>query len=165
MERKEFIEFDHMYPLVHSLIRDISNSKWRPEIVVGITRGGLLPALMISHYFEIPMCSLQINLRDHKELTCSDDVLACKAFGKDQTQQNMLIVDDINDTGATIQWIKNDWGRYDVDGGVWHQTTRFATLVHNLSSSQDVDYYCIEINKAEDDVWMVFPWEDWWDHA
>jgi len=26
-----------------------------------------------------------------------------------------------------------------------------------------VEYCCVEINKLDDpDLWIVFPWEDWW---
>ena len=45
--------------LVHKLCRDISNSDWRPDYVVGLTRGGLTAAAMISHYFNVPMESLK----------------------------------------------------------------------------------------------------------
>jgi hypothetical protein len=38
---------------------------------------------------------------------------------------------------------------------------RFAVLIDNLSSnfSRKVDYSAKEINKAEKDVWIVYPWE------
>jgi hypothetical protein len=25
-----------------------------------------------------------------------------------------------------------------------------------------MDYVGMEVNKAENDVWVDFPWEDWW---
>jgi hypothetical protein len=39
-----------------------------------------------------------------------------------------------------------------------------AVLVDNLSSNcvREVDYCGLEINKAEDDVWVEFPYEEWW---
>jgi hypothetical protein len=39
---------------------------------------------------------------------------------------------------------------------------KFATLIDNLASDAKVDYSATEVNKAEHDVWMVFPWEEWW---
>jgi hypothetical protein len=38
---------------------------------------------------------------------------------------------------------------------------RFAVLIDNLSSnfSGKVNYSAKEINKAEDNNWIVFPWE------
>ena len=41
------------------------------------------------------------------------------------------------------------------------QNVRFATLTENLASDfSDVRYTCHEINKAEEDVWLVYPWEN-----
>jgi hypoxanthine phosphoribosyltransferase len=83
--------------------------------------------------------------------------------------KNILIVDDINDTGATLNWIKKDWpsgclpdcSSWDT---VWNNNVRFAVLVDNQNSEFDnIDYSGTEINKAEDDVWVVFPWENWWE--
>jgi hypothetical protein len=43
---------------------------------------------------------------------------------------------------------------------VWGKNVRFAALTNNLSSKfDDVTYYGEEVNKAEKDVWLVYPWE------
>jgi hypothetical protein len=44
---------------------------------------------------------------------------------------------------------------------VWGNNVKIAVLVDNLSSnfSRRVDYSAKEINKAEKDVWIVYPWE------
>ena len=43
---------------------------------------------------------------------------------------------------------------------MWNKNVRFATLTENLASSFDgVDYSAHEVNKAEEDVWLVYPWE------
>jgi hypothetical protein len=41
---------------------------------------------------------------------------------------------------------------------------RVACLYDNESSKSklDVAYSAVSINKADKDVWIVFPWEDWW---
>jgi hypothetical protein len=44
---------------------------------------------------------------------------------------------------------------------IWGDNVRFAVLTENLSSEFDgVSYYCDEVNKAEEDVWLVYPWEN-----
>jgi len=37
-------------------------------------------------------------------------------------------------------------------------------LYDNESSQSELDiaYSSVTINKAEEDQWIVFPWEDWW---
>ena len=46
-------------------------------------------------------------------------------------------------------------------GYVFGNNVRFATLTENLASDfGKVNYYCHEVNKAEEDVWLVYPWEN-----
>jgi uncharacterized protein len=169
--------------LVAKICRDITISNWRPDYVVGLTRGGLTPAVMISHYFNVPCETLKVSLRDggspESNLWMAED-----AFGyvpaEDQNivqcrwdpsyRKNILIVDDINDSGATINWIMNDWpsgcmpSQDDVWNKVWNNNVKFAMIVNNQSSkcNTGIDYVGMEINKQENNIWVDFPWEDWW---
>jgi hypoxanthine phosphoribosyltransferase len=83
--------------------------------------------------------------------------------------KRILIVDDINDTGATLNWICEDWpsGCFPDDARwteVWGNNVRVACLYDNESSKSklDIAYSAVTINKADKDVWIVFPWEAWW---
>lgn len=162
--KKHIIDDTEFKSLVAEICRQISKDNWRPDYIVGISRGGLLPAVMISHYFNIPMKPLQVSLRDNIE-TVSDLGMAEDAFdGK-----NILIVDDINDQGTTLNWIMKDWpeGCFPYDERwehVWGGNVRFAVVVDNLSSqcSIGMNYWGMEVNKAEEDVWIEFPYEEWW---
>lgn len=154
--------------LVAKLCRDVVKSGWRPDYVVGLTRGGLLPAIMMSHYFGVPCETLKVSLRDGAECE-SNCWMAEDAFGHHAEPKNILIVDDINDSGATLNWIMQDWRSSCFPEGTqwsktWNQNVRFAVVVDNLSSKCNVkmDYVGLEINKAERDVWIEFPYEDWW---
>jgi hypoxanthine phosphoribosyltransferase len=83
-------------------------------------------------------------------------------------RKNILIVDDINDTGATLQWIKDDWAsgclpnEIETWNNIWNDTVRFAALIDNDASPFEVNYIGESINKAENPQWVVFPWEEWW---
>jgi xanthine phosphoribosyltransferase len=165
---KLIINQQELNGLVNKICRDIVISDWRPDYVVGISRGGLIPAIMISHYLNIPMRPLQVSLRDGGDCV-SDLGMAEDAFGHLENLKNILLVDDINDTGATFNWIMKDWpsGCFPDDPTweeVWNDNVRFAVVVDNLSSKCEapMDYVGKEINKAENDVWVDFPWEDWW---
>ena len=149
---------------INEICRSITNSNWRPDYIVGITRGGLLPALMISQYFNIKMNSLDISLRDGGDCV-SNLGMAEDAFNG----KNILIVDDINDTGATLNWLMEDWpsGCFPDDekwSSVWNYNVRFAVVVDNVASKckAQMDYFSFEVNKADDDVWIEFPYEEWW---
>jgi uncharacterized protein len=192
---KLVISNDQLKGIVAKLCREITNSNWKPDYIVGLTRGGLVPAVMISHYFNIPMHTLSVSLRDsdsgpESNLWMAEDALgpqtperyidnendiggilsaAADLLEIGSTYKNILIVDDINDSGATINWIMNDWRSNCFPGDdswdeVWNQNVKFAVVVDNLASDSAVkmDFVGMEVNKAENDVWVDFPWEDWW---
>ena len=151
------------------ILRQICSDSWRPDYVVGLTRGGLVPANPISQYLGCRMETLKVSLRDHTE--CESNLwMAEDAFGHEMEQpKNILIVDDINDTGATLNYIREDWpsGCFPDNPRwteVWGSNVRVAVLVDNESSKSGipVSYSAVDINKAEQDSWIVFPWEEWW---
>jgi len=162
---KLYLTYSHIEGYCHSIARDLVIDKWKPDYIVGLTRGGLLPATLLSQYLAVPMASLDVSLRDNTEVAntsaawMADDALAGK---------NILVVDDINDSGATLKWIVDDWktcNRPDSPewDNVFGNNVRVATIVNNeVSEYKDVTYVGLEINKMEKDVWVVFPWEDWW---
>jgi len=162
---KRQIGFGEFQCHIGKICRDITLSEWRPELVVGIGRGGLLPAVMISHYFGVKMNSLDISLRD------GGDTVSNLGLAQDAHEgRRILVVDDINDTGATFNWLMDDWRGACLpdekrwDNLVWNYNIRFAVVFDNLASECRVkmDYCGEEINKAEKDVWVNFPYEEWW---
>jgi xanthine phosphoribosyltransferase len=151
------------------ILRQIHADAWRPDYVVGLTRGGLVPANLISQYLGCRMETLKVSLRDDTE--CESNLwMAEDAFGHEMEQpKNILIVDDINDTGATLNYIRQDWpsGCFPDNPRwteVWGSNVRVAVLVDNESSKSEIpiSYSAVDINKAEQDSWIVFPWESWW---
>ena len=158
------------------ILRQIQTSDWRPDYVVGLTRGGLVPANLISQYLECRMETLKVSLRDGDqcETNCwmAEDAFGYDSNGDTPSEDNrkrILIVDDINDSGATLNWIRQDWmsscfATSPVWESIWGHNVRVACLYDNESSHSelDVQYSAVTINKAAEDAWIVFPWEDWW---
>lgn len=176
----------HLRNCVHAIIRQLNADGFKPDYIVGVTRGGLIPAVMISHYLKVPMHTLKVSLLEGSDDDCESNLwMSEDAFGyvpKDEQEiikcrwdstkkKKILIVDDINDTGATFNWIKKDWQSSCLPNEdlawkhVWKNNVRFATLVDNESSNfHDVKYSGMSINKTEDpDIWVNFPWESWWE--
>ena len=162
--KQTYISYDEYKGHVSELCRQVYLSHWRPDYVVGITRGGLLPATMISHYFGIPCHTLHVSLRDSTSGPESNLWMAEDAFNG----KNILVVDDMNDSGATLNWIQQDWQSGCLpDDPKWQQTwghnVRVAVIVNDAHSAfTDIDYSSLDINKLEDPQWIVFPYEEWW---
>ena len=163
------------------IVMQMYRDNWRPDYVVGITRGGNIPATIISHMAGVRCEALKVKLRDVEageecETNCwmSEDAFGYVDSEERETlksrwdiskRKNILIVDDINDTGSTFEWIKQNWQTSCMPNEqtwktVWGNNVRFACLTENLSSDFDlVSYHSEEVNKAEEDVWLVYPWE------
>jgi xanthine phosphoribosyltransferase len=163
--KKVYYTWQDVQRQTQEILRQLQHDAWRPDYVVGLTRGGLVPANLISQYLEVRMETLKVSLRDDTSGPESNLWMSEDAFeGK-----NILIVDDINDSGATLNYIKQDWQsscfpndeRWDQ---VWGNNVRVAVLVDNEASKSklNVSYSAVDLNKAEEDCWIVFPWEDWW---
>jgi len=170
--------------MILEIIRQITLDGFKPDYIVGITRGGLTPALMISHFLQVPMHTLYVSLRDGQadgEVNCwmAEDAYGYmspkeytdgKSSSSDSSRRkNILIVDDINDTGKTFEWIVNDWqsgcfpkNKKDWDS-IWASNVKFASLISNEASNfKNVSYSAETINKIETPCWIEFPWESWW---
>lgn len=161
--KKIFLSWHDIERQTAELCRQITLSDWRPEYVVGLSDGGLTPATLISQYFEIPMESLKVNLHDNNcvsDLGIAEDAYAGK---------NILIVNNINDTGSTLNWVKEDWESFHPNKTepwktIWNQTVRIAVLHDNTvsESALSVDYSAVDINKLDEEVSIVYPWQAWW---
>ena len=178
---KKYYSWDDIEKAANKIIAQMCKDKWYPDYIVGITRGGLPLALLLSHKLNIRMETLKVKLRDcFKGEDCESNCwMSEDAFGYNNESEtgitgsrwdislrnNILIVDDINDTGATFNWIKKDWQGSclpdeDSWNTVWGNNVRFAVMTENLGSEfTDVNYYYDEVNKSEDDVWLVYPYE------
>ena len=158
---KRYISQKEIETGVLDIVSQMYSDNWRPDYIVGVTRGGLIPAVMMSHYTGIRMETIDVRLRDtfnspEHALWMAEDAGAGK---------RILILDDINDTGETFKWIVKDWEESNPPADwvdIWGNNVRFATIIDNAPSKFDVDYTSIEINKAEDPAWIVFPFEEWW---
>jgi len=186
MIKKHYYSWQDVERACLNIALQMYNDNWKPDYIVGITRGGNIPATILSNMLGVRGDALKVSLRDNGDDSgCESNCwMSEDAFGyvplEDQEiyksrwdiarRKKILIVDDINDTGATFNWIKEDWqasclpnaseGWASVWGGN-NPTVRFAVITENLSSTFDgVSYYAHEVNKAEEDVWLVYPWEN-----
>lgn len=136
---------------VRALSELLCNDDWQPDFIVGIGRGGLVPAVFLSHATGIALLSV-----DHssKVPTFGDELLA-KLADKTKAGIRLLIVDDINDSGKTLRYLKHAF--LAAGGSAAH--LRVAVLIDNIRSIETVDYRARTIDRQLEPRWFVFPWE------
>ena len=152
---------DYSYPEflqgIKQITKDIQSSDWTPDYIVGIVRGGCIPAVYLSHKLKVPLATVAWNTRDTtifgKESNCwiPEDIMEGK---------RVLIVDDIIDGGDTIRELLADWqtsvaglGNLPVDN------IRIAAMWYNVAQDVRPHFYHKTIDRNEDQRWVVFDWE------
>jgi xanthine phosphoribosyltransferase len=146
-----YLPYERFLEEVETLAGAMEADIWTPDFLVGIGRGGLVPAAYLSHRTGIQMLSV-----DHSSGEVGFGVeLLDKLAHKIGEGLNILIVDDINDSGGTIQYL-----RAAIEAKIDEPSRlRVAVLVHNVRSKAKAEYHGSEIDREQDKRWYVFPWE------
>ena len=124
---------------------------WTPTYIVGIGRGGLVPAVYLSHATGLPMLSCDWS---SQVVDFAGDVVV-RLAGHSKGGERLLFVDDINDSGLTIGALRTALAAAGATSG----SVRVATLIDNRVSAQRVDYRARAIDRTVTKDWYVFPWE------
>ncbi len=140
--------------ILNNLEKQIKESGEKFDYICGITRGGLTPAVELSHCLEIKFLDFSefINLF----ISLRKKFIEYPKLKSEQFLKNkILLVDDICHSGNTINSLlynKHELKEvFDITG------SRFITLVRNeLYKGTDIWAYGIEATK---DDWIKFPWE------
>ena len=151
MSNKLWYNWREMRRDVSTLCREISLDNFNPDVIVGISRGGLTPGVMMSHWFKKPFKPVKAALRDFPDW---EDYLPKK------TDKRILIVDDICDSGETFQKI-SDFLNFRKESST-QTDIRFASLWWNNEVEFEPHYYAQECAKDSGNIWIHFPWEHWW---
>jgi hypoxanthine phosphoribosyltransferase len=107
--------------------------------IVGLARGGLVPAVMLSHRLDIKFESVTWQTRDGglQEVGRLNNIIA--------REDKVLIIDDICDSGLTLTQVKAN-----------HPDADVAVLTSKLDTKL-VDF--VAQTYYNDDRWVIFPWE------
>jgi hypoxanthine phosphoribosyltransferase len=154
---KLFYDYETLVGDLQHIVRDMSVAQYKPDVVVGPGRGAYFPGVMLSHYFEVPFEGFRWQYRDGN---LQDESTLEHIIDKHQSDK-ILIVDDINDTGTTLQSIDNyifEWATNEV---VDIQLKYATLLTKSTSSFEQVNFYARELT-PDYDPWVVFPYEQWW---
>ncbi len=126
----------------------IKTDKFKPNIIVGVARGGWIPARLIADLLGVAnITSLGISF--YSDIATTEkkpkiiQPIATTVEGK-----VILIVDDVADTGHSLKVGK------DHVAGLLPRRLKIATIYKKPWSIITPDYYT-----KESDAWIIFPWE------
>ncbi|MFN3970954.1 MAG: xanthine phosphoribosyltransferase [Gemmobacter sp.] len=115
------------------------------KAVVGITRGGLVPAMIVSRELDIRVVdTISVKSYNHQAQT-EPTVTKAPQDGLMGDGTGILIVDDLVDTGKTLELVRH-----------LYPAAHFATVYAKPSGRPMVDTFITEVSQ---DTWIFFPWD------
>lgn len=141
---------DHMCEILHEKIK---KDNFKPDLLVGIARGGLFPlALLSGERMLNNRHAVSVNISSYEGCEQGELKEILPIHTEDwQQYKNILLVDDIVDTGASFKHMLALLKK-----GVPEATVKTVALFYKAKKScVKPDYYAQETNE-----WIVFPWEN-----
>jgi xanthine phosphoribosyltransferase len=143
-----FYSFDQFTQDADLLVDQITGSGKFYDYVVGIVRGGAIPAVYLSHHLGIPMRTVSWSTFHSDQMReCAMDIAEDISEGK-----SILLVDDILDSGRTMKELLEDWGCDRDKVGI-------AVLIYNKQQELKPDYFGTVIDRETQPEWVTFWWE------
>jgi len=142
------ISWEKVEEACFNLSRKIELSEYKPEVIVAISRGGLVPARLIADHIGVPeLTSMEIQFYKGMKEAIPKPIIT-QDISTSVREKNILIVDDVVDSGrsmkAAYEHLKKR-GAY---------AFRLAVLYKKPWSLIKPDYFVYET-----DFWIIFPWE------
>ncbi len=140
--------WSQIYDMLLLQAQKIHSNGYTPDIIVGVARGGLIPARILTDLLEVPLLAIiQVEFYVDIALSTLEPTLK-QALTTNITGKRALLVDDISDTGKSLNLAKTHLHQ---KGAI---ETRTATLYIKPGRITTSDYYEKQTGK-----WVVFPWE------
>lgn len=148
VEEREVLTWERFGAAARDLTQQIIDSGFAPDVLLSITRGGLLPAGAIAYALD----TKNIHIINVEFYTGVNERLPEPVFLPPLPPVNyldgkqILVIDDVADTGETLRMVRDFCDRHAAE-------TRVAVLYEKSRSVVHADY----VWKAADD-WISFPW-------
>ena len=127
--------------------QEVKRSRYNPDIIVGISRGGWVPARIISDLLEkAVLANVSVEFYEQLGETIGKPTIT-QPISISVKEKKLLLVDDVADTGQSLVLVK----KYLKDEGA--SEIKIASIYYKPWSNVIPDYYQKETN-----LWIIFPW-------
>jgi hypothetical protein len=140
--------WNQIYYMLLNLADKIRKNKFKPDIIVGVSRGGWPPARVLSDLLGNPnvanvRAEFYVGVAETKGEPALSQTVSVPVAGK-----KVLVVDEVVDTGKSLKLVKEHIMAEDAT------EVKIATVYYKPWSFVKPDYY-----EKETRCWIVFPWE------
>ena len=138
---------------IETLVSKIKKSKVKFSYIVALSRGGLIPGVILSHKLGLKLVPISWSTRDsgEKESNCwiPEDV---------NDGHKILVVDDIVDSGEALKSLFEDWNS-SIYNQLMMENIHVATLIYNKDQGIVPKFYANKISRKKVPEWFEFWWE------
>ena len=144
----EVLSWNQIYDMLQVQAQKIQSCHYKPDIIVGVARGGLVPARILMDLLETrDFAIIQIEYYQGINQPGNQPILK-QCLNTDLSSKKALLVDDVSDGGKSLQLAKKHLKE---KGAV---EVKIATLYIKPQTITPSDYYEKQTRR-----WIVFPWD------
>ncbi len=140
--------WDEIYDMLMDLSARVRKSQYKPQVIVGVSRGGWPPARVMSDLLQNPNLA-NIKVEFYKDIGVrAERPRITQPVTSNVVGKRVLVVDDVSDTGHSLRVVVNHLRRKGV------RDLRVCTLYLKPKSVFKPDFFARVTRK-----WVIFPWE------
>jgi len=140
--------WNQIYKMLLNLAEKIQKNGFKPDVIVGVSRGGWPPARVLSDLMGNPNLA---NVRAEFYLGVAEtkgEPVLTQPVSMEVADKKVLVVDEVADTGKSLKLVKEHIVQKKA------MEVKIATVYYKPWSIVKPDYY-----EKETSRWIVFPWE------
>jgi hypoxanthine phosphoribosyltransferase len=143
---KESYTWDYYHTLVSELRKKITPC---PNIIIGIGKGGLVPGIILAENYGCTLINYGVRSYNGRH---NNEIVEYQAVQNFEVLRdaNILIVDDIADTGNTFNYVVQKFKKN------FCENLTTASVFYKPKSTFKPDYFAREMSNS---TWIVQPWE------
>jgi hypothetical protein len=145
----QLVSWDEFAELARTLGRMIAESGFRPDMIVAIVRGGLVPARVLSDRLDV-FDLATVKIEHYRGAHKSREARIRYALNARVDRRRVLVVDDVSDSGDTFEVALSHVREHGTPAAL-----KTAVLHHKRASRFVPDYFAGEVVEWR---WIIYPW-------
>jgi uncharacterized protein len=140
-------DWSQIYDLLLRQAERICDSGFKPDIIVGICRGGWVPARVLSDLLDNPNL-VNVRAESYQGIGKAAQPMLTQCVSTDVKGKKVLLIDEVADSGKSLLLVIDhlrDQGASEV---------KTATLYYKPHCAVKPDFYEVETRN-----WIIFPWD------
>ncbi len=144
----EVPSWDDVYKMCLRLADEVRRSKFAPDIIVGVARGGWIPARLMSDFLQNSnVANVRVEFYEDVGKTRKKPSIT-QPVSTPVKGRKVLVVDDVSDTGESLKLVCEDLKERGAS------EVKLATMHYKPWSVKKPDFYI-----KETEAWIVYPHE------